>query len=106
MTIWELTRMFCYVISAPALFYLALWLARQHHYAQMCFTMSISLLFVWYMVEITIASTGVNTREYRVIGTPMVVTATIAAVWMVLNAIRIRRISRTKTKEHNAPVST
>ncbi len=39
------------------------------------------LLYVWYMVEITMASTGVNTREYRVIGTPMVVLVASALVW-------------------------
>lgn len=86
--------MVCYTILAPGTLYLAMWMARQHLYAQMCFYGSMALLFIWYMVEITIASTGVNTREYRVIGTPMVVTATISAVWMVINIARLRKLPR------------
>jgi hypothetical protein len=90
MTIWEILRMGCYTIAAPSLLYLALWMGRQRLYAQMCFYASLSLLFIWYMVEITIAATGINTREYRVIGTPMVVSATISAVWMAMNLVRAR----------------
>lgn len=92
MTAWEILRMICYTIAAPALLYLALWMARQHLYAQMCFYASLSLIFIWYMVEITLASTGINTREYRVIGTPMVVISTISAVWMAMNVLRVQRM--------------
>lgn len=94
MTIWEAVRMVCYVILAPTMLYLTLWMARQHLYAQMCLYASLSLLFGWYMVEITISATGINTREYRVIGTPMVVVATISAVWMVVNVVRVRTVRR------------
>lgn len=41
---------------------------------------ALSALVLWYMVEIVLASTGVNTREYRVIGTPMIVVCTISVM--------------------------
>lgn len=83
MTIWEIVRMICYVIAAPALLYLALWLAHYRMHVAAVGLGALSALFVWYMIEITLASSGVNTREYRVIGTPMIVIITIAAVMLV-----------------------
>ena len=93
MTIYEFVRMCCYTVGAPTLLYLALYAARQRLYAQMTFYTSLSLLFVWYMVEITIATTGINTREYRIIGTPMAIATTISAAWMAINAARSRGFS-------------
>ncbi len=77
--------MACYVVAAPTALYLALFLARHRFYSWACFFGSLSMLFVWYVVEITIASTGANTREYRIIGTPLVLIGTVSLVWMVLN---------------------
>lgn len=91
MTIYEIIRMLCYTIAAPTLLYLTFVMARQRLYAQMCFYGSLMLLFVWYMFEITLASTGVNTREYRVVGTPMVIVSTVSAVWMAGKLIAARR---------------
>ena len=92
MTSWEVVRMVCYTASAPALLYLALAAGRQRQYARASFDAALSLLFVWYMVEISIASSGINTRQYRVIGTPMVVTIAISAVWMVADLWRQRGV--------------
>ncbi len=88
MTAWEWVRMACYVIGAPLLLDYSLQELRGHNYPVAVFTGALSLLLLWYMVEIAIASTGVNTREYRVIGTPMVVTFTIALI--------VRRYMRSK----------
>lgn len=98
MTIWEIIRMICYVISAPTLLYLALVTGRRRMYAQTALCASWSILYIWYMVEITIAATGVNTREYRVIGTPMVVAATISAVWMAVNSVWPRLSLRSRER--------
>jgi len=79
--------MACYVIGAPLLIDWSLEELRNHNYPIAIFTGAFSLLLLWYMVEIAIASTGTNTREYRVIGTPMVITFTVALVvrrWMKL----------------------
>lgn len=83
MTHWEILRLACYVIVVPALLYLTLHNGRRRAYAYAAFFGSQTLLFAWYVVEITIASTGVNTREYRVIGTPMIVIMTAAIVVIV-----------------------
>ncbi len=83
MTFWEIVRMVCYVVGAPALLYLALWLTRHRLYVAALGVGALSALFVWYTVEITIAATGLNTREYRVIGTPMVLMITVSAVLLV-----------------------
>lgn len=93
--------MACYVIGAPLLLWLALYLVRQRSYGWSIFFGSLSLLFVWYVVEITIAATGVNTREYRIVGTPMVLAATIALVWNVWSLRKWRNAWFLKRGEHN-----
>lgn len=80
MTAWEWLRMACYVIGAPLLIDWSLEELRNHNYPLAVFAGAFSLMLLWYMVEIAIASTGTNTREYRVIGTPMVVAFTVALV--------------------------
>lgn len=87
MTLWEYVRMACYVVSAPALLHVALWLVHRRLYATAAGVAALSALFAWYMLEITLASTGINTREYRVIGTPMIVIITIS---VLLTVARIR----------------
>ena len=77
--------MACYVVAAPAALYLALLLARNRFYSWACFFGSLSMLFAWYVVELTIAATGTNTSEYRIIGTPLVLIGTVSLVWMVLD---------------------
>ncbi|MBP8292611.1 MAG: hypothetical protein KAX65_07555 [Caldilineaceae bacterium] len=81
MTELEIFRMACYVISTIAAGRLFL---KSWHERMMPATLlfgSLTLLYVWYIIEITIASTGVNTREYRAIGTPMVMLVASALVW-------------------------
>ena len=84
MSHWELTRLLCYTVAAPMLFYMALRMARSRQPAYALFFASISLLFVWYMVEVTLLSRGINTREYRPLATPLVVMAALSSLWMVL----------------------
>lgn len=88
MTILELLRMTCYAIGAPVLLYLALSAWRNRLFPEALLYVSLSALFLWYIVEITIAGTGVNTREYRVVGTPLVMACTVAAVWMAVRLVR------------------
>ena len=80
--------MACYVVAAPAALWLALLLARRRFYSWACFFGSSAMLSTWYVVEIAIASTGINTREYRIIGTPLVLVGTMSLVWMVLDLRR------------------
>lgn len=76
--------MACYVIGGPAALQIALRNARMGNYPQAGLFLSWALLYAWYVVEIWLASTGINTREYRAIGTPMVVVSAVSLVWIVL----------------------
>lgn len=90
MTHWEWTRLVCYTVAAPTLLYLALAMARNRLYAQAVFYLAVSLLFAWFLFEVTLIGAGINTREMRYMATPLVVMATISAVWMVVNLLRWR----------------
>ncbi len=81
MTELEILRIACYVVGSIAAGRLFL---RKWHERMMPAVVlfgGLMLLFIWYMIEITIASTGVNTRPYRAIGTPIIVGITVALVW-------------------------
>lgn len=88
MSHWEITRLVCYTIAAPLLLYMALRMARSRQLAYALFFFSISMLFTWYMVEVTLLSSGLDTRQYRIIATPLVVMATMASAWMVFDMRR------------------
>lgn len=80
MTPYEITRLVCYTFAAPCALYLALYSFRVRDYWLALFYGSFAALMVWYVVEITLASTGINTREYRVVGTPMVIAIAAALI--------------------------
>ena len=79
MTYPEIIRMICYMIGAPSFLVLALDGFRHRNTLQGVKDLGFSMLFLWYMVEISLISTGMNTREYRVIGTPMIIAVTLAS---------------------------
>lgn len=99
MTHWELTRLVCYTVGAPAALYVMLYMVRLRSYAWATFLGGLALLWIWYMVEITIASTGINTREYRVIGTPLVLMSTVALLVMAWQVRKARRMLSHERKE-------
>jgi hypothetical protein len=94
MTHWEITRLVCYTISAPLLLWLALGLLRDRAQALGLFLLSIYLLFSWYMVDVTLVSSGASTRETRNLATLLVVMATIGTVWMAVERYQWRRRAR------------
>lgn len=99
---YEMTRMFCYAISAPTLLYLALALIRSHRYAQATFYLAISFLFAWFVFEAWLTSTGVNTREMRLLATPLVVVATGAIALMAAQQANIwRKFERRQWRRHS-----
>ncbi|MBP8293747.1 MAG: hypothetical protein KAX65_13310 [Caldilineaceae bacterium] len=91
MTHWEITRLVCYTISAPLLLWLALGLLRDHARALGLFMLSICLLFTWYMVDVTLVSSGASTRDTRNFATLLVVMATIGTIWMAVERYQWRR---------------
>lgn len=90
MTIWEIVRMICYVVAAPALLYKALSMMHEHRYGGAVLRLFLALLFVWYMVEITMIGHGVNTRDYRIIGTPMIIVIATVALTQAVNVWKSR----------------
>lgn len=94
MTIWELIRLICYTISVPVLMWLALGLLRARTRALGLFILSICLLFAWYMVDVTLVSSGASTRETRNLATLLVIMATIGTIWMAVERYQSHRKAR------------
>lgn len=105
MSHWELMRLTCYTVAAPVLLYLALAMARNRLYAQACFYLAVSLLFTWFLFEVTLIGAGVDTREMRFVATPLVVMATIAAVWMAGNLAQWRMVGRRSARRNVGSVT-
>ncbi len=97
---WELTRMVCYSVAAPALLYVALFDLRNRMFASGIFYLAISLLFCWYLFDLTLVAAGVNEREIRWIATPITIVAAGAALWMAFNASRICRLMYLRRTRH------
>lgn len=97
--------MCCYAAGAPALLYLALFALRNRRVAAGLFYLSISLLFCWYLFDLTLISAGINEREIRWIATPLTVMAALSAVWMAVSAARVcYRIKELKERKGNGNV--
>ena len=91
MTMFEILRMTCYVIAPLALLYKAQALMHEHHYGGAWLRLFLLMLFVWYMAELTMIGHGIDTRDYRIIGTPMILgitTVAVAQAWAVWKARR------------------
>ena len=91
MTTFEILRMVCYAIAPLALLYKALALIHQRHYGGAWLRLFMLALFIWYMVELTMIGHGIDTRRYRIIGTPMIVGVTAVAVAQAWSVWKYRR---------------
>lgn len=100
MTSAEFIRIVCYMIGAPAFLILALDGFNHHRPLHGIKDLGFSMLFLWYMIEITLISTGVNTREYRIIGTPMIIAVTATGALLAGNILLgYYRVQRKAAKE-------
>lgn len=90
--------MVCYAVSAPALLYVALFYLRNRQFAAGVFHLAISLLFCWYLFDLTMISAGVEERHMRWIATPVTVVAAGAAVALAFNASRTCRVMALRRK--------
>lgn len=88
--------MTCYVIAALALLYKALAMIHEGHYGGAWMRLFWAALFAWYLIELTMIGQGVDTRNYRIIGTPMIVGVTIVAVAQAWAVWKRRRMMRHK----------
>lgn len=87
--------MVCYVVAPLVLLYKAQALMREHHYGGAWLRLFLLVLFVWYLIELTMIGQGIDTREYRVIGTPMIVGLTAVAVAQAWSVWKTRRNNKT-----------
>lgn len=88
MTEFETFRFACYVVASLAMVYKALSMIHQRRYGGAFLRLFLTALFVWYMAEVTMIGQGVNTRDLRVIGTPMIMGITIVAVAQAIDVWR------------------
>ena len=85
MTPPEAIRMFCYTVGVPAAAYIAIYLYRDGAKVWAYIFAAQAGLWLWYMAEITMIGMGMNTRDYRIIGTPMIVVIATAMLIVVRN---------------------
>lgn len=90
MTPFEIIRMGCYVVSAIALMYKAQSMLHERHYGGAWLRFFLVALFTWYIVEITMVGRGIDTRDWRIIGTPMIIGITVVAVAQAVGLYRLR----------------
>ena len=90
--------MVSYSLAAPALLYVAIFHLRNRMYASGLFYLAISLLFCWYLFDLTLVSAGVEERELRWVATPFTVAASGAALWLAFNASRLCRLMYIRRK--------
>lgn len=90
MTPWEIVRLACYVIASIALLYKSLAMLHERRNGGALLRLFLVLLFVWYIAEVTMIGQGINTRDYRIIGTPMIVGITTVAVAQAIGVWKVR----------------
>lgn len=92
--VWEWVRLTSYAVSLVAFFYLALRRGHQHNWPAALMHLSIGLLFLWNMFDLTLLSMGLSTRDTRSFATPVVVFVACSAAAMAWIDIYQRRSIR------------
>lgn len=90
--------MVCYALAAPALLYVALFYLRNRQYAAGVFHLSISVLFCWYLFDLTLISAGVEERQMRWVATPITIVAALSALMLAVHASRTCRLMALRRK--------
>lgn len=82
--IWEWMRIIAYAVSVPAACYLSLRFAHRKDAPLSMLMAGLACLFGWYLVDLTMVSVGISSRETRNVATPITVFAagSLAAVTM------------------------
>lgn len=88
MTEFELVRILCYTIAPVASLIVGLSRYRQHRVAEFVIYASLSFLFVWYAIEISLTRSEIDTRGLRGVATPLVVVMTSALCVMAWKIVR------------------
>lgn len=91
MTVFELVRLTCYVVASLALLYKSLALIHDAHYGGALLRLFLMVLFIWYMAELTMVGQGIDTRNYRIFGTPAILGITTVALAQAWSVWKLRR---------------
>ena len=96
---WEWIRLLCYTGAAPAAIYLALRAVHRRDGMFALFWCALALLFAWYLLDLTMVSLGISSRETRNFATPITVFATGGVVSLALLEARIQWSEQRARKE-------
>lgn len=86
--IWEWVRLTAYVVSLPAAFYLSFRFARRGDSPLSMLLAGLACLFGWYLVDLTMVSIGMSSRETRNFATPLTVFVAGSLSVMTLRELR------------------
>lgn len=88
--VWEWIRLLCYVCVVPSACYLAVRAYNRHEGMHTLMWSGMALLFSWYLVDLTMVSLGISSRETRSFATPITVFVTGGIVVMALQQLRVQ----------------
>lgn len=88
--VWEWIRLICYVSATPAACYLAVRAGHRHDGMHALLWSGLASLFSWYLLDLTMLSIGISSRETRSFATPLTVFATGGVVALALRDLRIQ----------------
>lgn len=89
-SIYEWIRLLCYLCAMPACAYLSLRTAHRRDGTALLMWAGLTLMFSWYMVDLTLASAGTSSRETRNLATPLIVFATGGIVSVAFREMRVQ----------------
>lgn len=92
--IWEWVRLISYAVSLPAAFYLSMRMARRGDAPLSMLLAVLACLFGWYLVDLTMVSVGMSSRETRNLATPLTVVVAGNLSAMTLSELRKHAMER------------
>ncbi len=87
--VWEWLRLICYASATPAACYLAVRASHRHDGMQALLWSGLALMFGWYMIDLTMISAGISSRETRSFATPITVFVSGGIVSMALREMHM-----------------
>ncbi len=86
--IWEWVRIIAYAVAIPASCYLSFRLAHRGDKPLSMMFAGLTILFGWYLLDLTMVSVGMSSRETRNFATPITVFTAGSLAVMVIRELR------------------
>lgn len=90
-TMWEWTRLTCYLVSVVAVAFLTLRACQRREWPAVMAWLGLGMLFGWFVFDLTLASLGLSTRETRSFSTPILIFVTGALAVLARGEMRRQR---------------